>query len=89
MISFTASRSIFRWKSTGGSAETHYRETAEAWLRNLDARRDVLLPVMDRVYGRENAAMWLQRWRIFFMACAELWGFRNGREWLVSHYLLR
>ncbi len=67
----------------------HYQQTAEAWLAKLDAARAVLLPVMASVYGAPRAAVWLQRWRIFFMACAELWGFRGGREWIVSHYRLR
>ena len=67
----------------------HYRKTAEAWLANLDAQREEVLGVMRRVYGDRDADRWLQRWRIFFMACAELWGFRRGREWLVSHYRLR
>jgi cyclopropane-fatty-acyl-phospholipid synthase len=67
----------------------HYRKTAEAWLANMDAHRADILPILHGVYGAGRAERWFQRWRIFFMACAELWGFRRGQEWLVSHYRLR
>jgi cyclopropane-fatty-acyl-phospholipid synthase len=71
------------WRLDG----THYQKTAEAWLENMDARREEILPVLAKVYGASEAERWVQRWRIFFMACAELWGFRDGNEWFVSHYL--
>jgi len=74
-----------RWLITGN----HYQKTAEHWLANMDRNRDRILPVLAETYGRPNAALWLQRWRIFFMACAELWGYRNGGEWMVAHYLFR
>lgn len=73
------------WRING----MHYSKTAEAWLDNLDRNRSSILPIMQNVYGLEHAGRWLQRWRIFFMACAELWGFANGREWIVSHYRLK
>ncbi|RMF14770.1 MAG: class I SAM-dependent methyltransferase [Candidatus Dadabacteria bacterium] len=67
----------------------HYQKTAEAWLRNLDAHRDEVLELFAGVYGPRDASLWLQRWRIFFMACAEMFGFRGGAEWGVGHYRLR
>ena len=74
-----------QWNWSG----THYEKTANAWLENLDSCREQVLPILEASYGRDSAEVWLQRWRIFFMACAELWGFRAGQEWLVSHYLFQ
>jgi cyclopropane-fatty-acyl-phospholipid synthase len=74
-----------RWLLSG----KHYQKTAEQWLSNMDARRGEILPVMAAVYRSRDAALWYRRWRIFFMACAELWGFRAGGEWLVGHYRFR
>jgi cyclopropane-fatty-acyl-phospholipid synthase len=55
----------------------------------MDSRKEKVMPVLERTYGKKDAARWFQRWRIFFMACAELWGFRHGQEWWVAHYLFR
>ena len=76
-------RFLQRWRWDG----RHYEKTANAWLANIDERRAQVLPLLAAAYGEPNAAQWLQRWRIFFMACAELFGYRSGQEWWVSHYL--
>jgi cyclopropane-fatty-acyl-phospholipid synthase len=73
------------WRLNG----MHYKETADAWLSNLDSRRDQILPIVAETYGSDQAERWFQRWRIFFLACSELWGYANGEEWLVSHYRLK
>jgi cyclopropane-fatty-acyl-phospholipid synthase len=79
------------WQVNG----THYQKTADAWLKNMDAHRGEILDVFVQTYGtklsgsaaRSEALRWFVRWRVFFMACAEIWGYRQGREWIVSHYL--
>jgi cyclopropane-fatty-acyl-phospholipid synthase len=76
-------RLVSRWRWDG----THYERTANAWLANMDAKRATLWPVVERTYGAQAAALWWNRWRIFFMACAELFGYREGQEWWVGHYL--
>ena len=65
----------------------HYQLTAEAWLQNMDARRAAVMPVLEQAYGADQALKWWVYWRVFFMSCAELWGYGGGREWFVSHYL--
>jgi cyclopropane-fatty-acyl-phospholipid synthase len=67
----------------------HYAMTARSWLQNLDEHEKEALPFLNRCYGASQGYAWLQRWRIFFMAVEELFGYRNGQEWMVGHYLLR
>ncbi len=76
-------RILNHWTLSG----THYEKTAEAWLENLDRNRPAVRAIFAEVYGDAGADKWVERWRVFFMACAELWGFAGGNEWLVSHYL--
>ena len=65
----------------------HYQKTSEAWLQNLDKNRRAVMELFSSVYGHEEALRWVVRWRVFFMACAELFGYGGGSEWIVSHYL--
>ena len=64
----------------------HYAKTSEAWLANMDANKAEILPLFAGTYGKENVTRWWVWWRLFFLACAELWGYRDGEEWIVSHY---
>lgn len=72
-----------KWMVNG----THYAKTLEAWLVNMDGARDELMPLFRQTYGADQALKWWVYWRIFFLACAELFNYREGREWYVSHYL--
>ncbi|MBE9401862.1 class I SAM-dependent methyltransferase [Acinetobacter albensis] len=70
------------WQWSG----TQYERTANAWLENMDRHEKSLKPLFEKTYGQDAAAWW-QRWRIFFMACAELFGFEQGQEWVIGHFL--
>ncbi|HRE83650.1 MAG TPA: class I SAM-dependent methyltransferase, partial [Opitutaceae bacterium] len=65
----------------------HYQQTAECWLKKMDASRPALTPLFSQTYG-QDADLWWSYWRIFFMSCAELWGWNEGKEWTVTHYLM-
>lgn len=67
----------------------HYQRTCEAWLANQYRHRDAIMAVFRDTYGPADAARWFQRWKVFFLACAELFGYRGGEEWGVSHYRFR
>lgn len=63
----------------------HYERTANGWLKNQDLRREAVLDALTPTYGAMTE-VWMQRWRMFWMACAELFGYANGAEWMVAHH---
>lgn len=65
---------------------SHYSRTLEAWLARQDAARDSILPLMAKTYGEDEAERWFNRWRIFWMACSELFRYNSGNQWPVHHY---
>ncbi|MGH8761371.1 MAG: class I SAM-dependent methyltransferase, partial [Burkholderiales bacterium] len=74
-----------RWHVDG----THYQRTANHWLQNQDKHREAVMASLEEAYGEQTAGLWFQRWRMFWMACAELFGYAGGQEWLVAHYRFR
>jgi len=74
---------VERWKWNG----RHYGKTCRAWLQRLDAAKEPLQSVMESTYGSDDAQRWHNRWRMFFMACDELFAYQAGEQWYVSHYL--
>lgn len=73
-----------RWKVSG----IHYQKTAEAWLRNHETHRTEIVKLFNAAYGAREGFRWWNRWKIFFLSCSELWGYRNGGEWFIGHYLM-
>jgi len=73
---------VGKWRWEG----THYARTLNGWLANMDARKSELMPLFQDTYGLA-ARQWWMRWRMFFMACAELFAYERGQQWWVSHYL--
>jgi cyclopropane-fatty-acyl-phospholipid synthase len=67
----------------------HYARTLRSWLNQMDSRKDTVMPILAETYGEDDASRWWMRWRIFFMACEELFAYNDGGEWYVSHYLLK
>ncbi|MFZ1623410.1 MAG: cyclopropane-fatty-acyl-phospholipid synthase family protein [Gammaproteobacteria bacterium] len=71
-----------QWRVPG----THYARTSNDWLARQDQNREAVMTVLNEAYGPAEAKLWFNRWRMFFMAVAELFGYADGSEWFVAHY---
>jgi cyclopropane-fatty-acyl-phospholipid synthase len=74
---------VDRWRVDG----RHYAQTSECWLQNMDRNIAEIRPILRVTYGFSEAVKWESYWRVFFMSVAELFGYNNGGEWFVAHYL--
>jgi cyclopropane-fatty-acyl-phospholipid synthase len=64
----------------------HYARTCDAWLANMHRWRPLVRRIFAETHGASEVTRWWVYWRVFFIACAELFGYDGGREWGVSHY---
>lgn len=74
---------VSKWKVNGKS----YQKTSEAWFDNMQSNRHKIMPILEKTYGKSDANIWFNRWKIFFASCAELFGYNDGNEWFVGHFL--
>lgn len=77
-------KAVGQWWVSG----VHYERTSNHWLAGMDANKAAILEIFRKFYGEKDAAVWFQRWRMFYMGVAEFFGYANGNEWGVAHYLL-
>ena len=78
-------RHVESWQING----RHYAQTCEHWLINMDRHLDSIRPLFRECYGESEVTKWIVRWRVFFLACAELFAYQKGTEWGVTHYLFQ
>jgi cyclopropane-fatty-acyl-phospholipid synthase len=75
-------------RSRRNGAGAARKRTALDWLGNFDRNRDEIESILRKVYGTDTA-LWMRRWRRFFLATAGLFGYAGGSEWGVSHYRMK
>ncbi|QXD23605.1 cyclopropane-fatty-acyl-phospholipid synthase family protein [Opitutia bacterium ISCC 51] len=73
------------WRLSG----EHYQKTLDAWLEKFDENEESIREIFNECYGKKDTKTWMWRWRLFFLACSELFGYKRGSEWGVSHYVFR
>jgi len=74
------------WRVNG----THYEKTSNAWLEALDRNKASAMAILEKTMGSYHKAnVQFVKWRLFYLACAELFGYDRGNRWIVSHYLMR
>ena len=73
------------WRISG----EHYQKTLDAWLEKFDQNEESIRRMFSECYGKDDTNTWMWRWRLFFLACSELFGYKKGTEWGVSHYVFR
>ena len=67
----------------------HYQKTCEAWHTNMIRNREKIMPILETTYGKKEGVHWFNRWRMFYLSCSELFGYKDGNEWYVAHYLFK
>jgi cyclopropane-fatty-acyl-phospholipid synthase len=74
-----------KWEVNG----INYQDTSEEWFKNMDRRNEEIMTLFEKTYGKKEAKRWFNRWKMFFAACAELFGHKQGKEWFVGHFLFK
>ena len=66
----------------------NYHKTLELWYENLKLNKNKIMKT-DFKDDKLSSKIHYNRWKVFILACSELFKLHNGEEYLVAHALLK
>ena len=65
-----------------------FQRSANLWLQNMDKHKKDIIRILEKESDLASSIATFNRWRIYFLTISESYGYNQGSEWMIAHYLI-